>query len=89
MTHVEPSNRNAALWMAGWLAAMLTMAVAGREAVSQIGAFQVMELRALIGMVLLYPLVRSNGGFAAMKTAHPGATRCIMARSSAGWWRSP
>lgn len=71
MTRIEPSNRKAALWMAGWLAAMLTMAVAGREAVSQIGAFQVMELRALIGMILLFPLVRSNGGFAAMKTAHP------------------
>lgn len=71
MTAVEPSNSKAAIWMAGWLTAMLTMAVAGREAVSQIGAFQVMELRAIIGMFLLYPLVRINGGFAGMKTAHP------------------
>lgn len=57
--------------MAGWLAAMLTMAVAGRETVNQLGAFQVMELRAIIGMFLLYPLVHFNGGIAAMKTAHP------------------
>ena len=61
----------AALWMAGWLAAMVTMAVAGRETVSQLSAFQVMELRALIGLVLLSPLVMSNGGIAGMKTRHP------------------
>lgn len=71
MTTVEPSNTKAAFWMGGWLTAMLTMAVAGREAVSQLGAFQVMELRAIIGMALLYPLVRANGGFAGMKTTHP------------------
>lgn len=71
MSPVEPSNTKAALWMLGWLTAMLTMAVAGREAVSQLGAFQVMELRAMIGMLLLYPLIRINGGLAAMKTAHP------------------
>ncbi len=70
MSPVEPSNTKAALWMLGWLTAMLTMAVAGREAVSQLGAFQVMELRAIIGMLLLYPLIRINGGLAAMKTAH-------------------
>ena len=57
--------------MGGWLAAMVTMAVAGRETVNQLSAFQVMELRAIIGFILLLPLVFANGGFAAMKTRYP------------------
>ncbi len=61
----------AALWMGGWLAAMVTMAVAGRETVNQLSAFQVMELRAIIGFILLLPLVFANGGFSAMKTRYP------------------
>jgi drug/metabolite transporter (DMT)-like permease len=61
----------AALWMAGWLSLMLMVAVAGREALREINVFQLMELRSLIGFVLLYPLIRRNGGFAAMKTARP------------------
>lgn len=57
--------------MAGWLAAMVTMAVAGRETASQLNVFQVMEIRAIIGFFLLLPLVLSSGGIAAMKTSHP------------------
>ena len=53
MQSQEASIPKAALWMGGWLAAMVTMAVAGRETVNQLSAFQVMELRALIGLVLL------------------------------------
>jgi len=59
----------AALWMAGWLAAMTIMAVAGREATSEIAVFQIMEMRSVIGLAMLYPLVRSAGGFAAMRSA--------------------
>ncbi len=65
------SHLKAALWMAGWLAAMVTMAIAGRETVSRLSAFQVMELRAIIGFFLLMPLVLSSGGFRAMVTSHP------------------
>jgi drug/metabolite transporter (DMT)-like permease len=61
----------AALWMAGWLSLMLMVTVAGREALREINVFQVMELRSLIGFILLYPLIRRNGGFAAMKTSRP------------------
>jgi drug/metabolite transporter (DMT)-like permease len=61
----------AALWMAGWLCLMLMVTVAGREALREINVFQVMELRSLIGFFLLYPLVRRNGGLAAMKTSRP------------------
>ena len=55
--------------MAGWLACIVVMTVAGREATSRISVFEVMELRSLIGIVLLYPLVRRNGGFREMRTA--------------------
>ena len=71
MQSPQPSLTLAALWMCGWLAAMVTMAVAGRETVSQLSAFQVMELRAIIGFFLLLPLVFAGGGFAAMRTQHP------------------
>src|SRR6201996_9325566 len=64
-----PSKPKAALWMAGWLAQMLVVAVAGREALRQVNVFQLMELRTLIGFLLLYPLVRANGGFTSMKTS--------------------
>ena len=58
----------AALWMAGWLALMLVMVVAGREGMRGMNVFQLMELRSVLGFVLLYPLIYSNGGFAALKT---------------------
>ena len=71
MTNYLHANAKAAAWMSGWLVFMVTMAVAGRETVNQLNAFQVMELRAIIGIFLIMPLVMRAGGFAAMKTAHP------------------
>ncbi len=71
MMQQTQSHLKAAMWMSGWLAAMVTMAVAGKATVSVLSAYQVMELRAVIGLVLLSPLVISAGGFSAMKTAHP------------------
>lgn len=71
MTAPQPSNARAALWMSGWLMAMLTMAVAGREAAREISVFQVMELRSIIGFFMLLPLVMAAGGFSAMKTKRP------------------
>jgi drug/metabolite transporter (DMT)-like permease len=60
----------AALWMAGWLALMLVMAVAGREALRQLNVFQLMEVRSVLGfLLLLYPLIQLNGGLAIVKTA--------------------
>jgi drug/metabolite transporter (DMT)-like permease len=66
-----PSKPMAALWMAGWLALMLIVAVAGRETTRELNVFQIMELRSLLGLCMLYPLVRLGGGLAAMKTARP------------------
>ena len=63
-----PSKTLAALWMAGWLTLMLVIAIAGREALREINVFQLMEMRSLLGFLMLYPLVRANGGLAAMRT---------------------
>jgi drug/metabolite transporter (DMT)-like permease len=58
----------AALWMAGWLSQMLIIAIAGREAAREINVFQLLEMRSILGFLMLYPLIRAAGGFAAMKT---------------------
>ncbi|WJR74819.1 DMT family transporter [Bradyrhizobium sp. NP1] len=63
-----PSIPLAALWMAGWLALMLIMVVAGREAMRELSAFQLMELRAVLGLCMLYPLVHVSGGVSVVKT---------------------
>jgi len=57
--------------MAGWLAQMLIVAVAGRETTRELNVFQIMEVRSIIGFLMLYPLIRMHGGFAAMKTSRP------------------
>jgi drug/metabolite transporter (DMT)-like permease len=62
------SKTLAALWMAGWLALTLIITLAGREAARVINVFQLMEMRAVLGFLMLYPLVRAKGGFGAMKT---------------------
>src|SRR5260370_35092505 len=66
-----PSKPRAALWMAGWLALMMIVAIAGRETTRELNVFQIMELRSILGLFMLYPLIRSSGGFAAMKTSRP------------------
>ncbi|MHC2371585.1 drug/metabolite transporter (DMT)-like permease [Bradyrhizobium diazoefficiens] len=58
----------AALWMAGWLSLTLVMAVAGREAVREMNVFQVMEVRSLLGLCMLYPMIRRAGGFGTLRT---------------------
>ena len=67
----QPSNLKAAFWMAGWLSAMLIMAIAGRETTRELHVFQIMEMRSVIGLFMLYPLIHLGGGFAALKTARP------------------
>lgn len=56
--------------MAGWLACMVVMAVAGRETTRELHVFQVMELRSLLGLVMLVPAIVAAGGLAALKTGH-------------------
>ena len=63
-----PSKRKAAAWVSGWLFLMLVIVVAAREATRTLHVFQIMEMRSLLGLVLLYPLVHREGGFASMRT---------------------
>jgi drug/metabolite transporter (DMT)-like permease len=81
--------RRALPWMAGWLTLMTVIAVAGREATRTLPVWQVMELRSLIGLVLLYPLVRAAGGFAAMRTSRlrqHAARNTVHYLAQAGWF---
>ena len=59
---------HAAAWMAGWLTLMVVIAVAGREATRELSVFQIMLMRSVLGMVLLWPLVHAAGGLSAMRT---------------------
>jgi drug/metabolite transporter (DMT)-like permease len=63
-----PSKPIAALWMAGWLALMLIIAIAGREALRELNVFQLMLMRSTIGLCLLYPLIYRSGGFSVVRT---------------------
>ena len=75
--------------MAGWLALMLVMVVAGREATKSLHVFQIMEMRSLLGLVLLYPLVRAGGGLAAMRTGRAGlhiARNAVHYGAQFGWF---
>jgi drug/metabolite transporter (DMT)-like permease len=65
------SNSKAALWMAGSISSFLVMSVAGRATTASLNVFQVMEMRSVIGFIMLLPLVFAVGGFAAMRTKRP------------------
>jgi len=47
--------------MAGWLALMLVMAVAGRETTRELHVFQIMEMRSVIGLVMPRSWPRDRG----------------------------
>jgi drug/metabolite transporter (DMT)-like permease len=75
--------------MAGWLSLMVVIAVAGREATRELAVFQVMELRSLLGLAMLYPLIRRHGGFAAMKSArvrHHAARNVVHYAAQFAWF---
>jgi drug/metabolite transporter (DMT)-like permease len=57
--------------MGGSIASFLTMTVAGRAVMPELDVFQVMEMRSVIGWLILLPLVIASGGFAAMRTKRP------------------
>jgi drug/metabolite transporter (DMT)-like permease len=77
--------------MAGWLSLMLVVAVAGREAAREINVFQIMEIRTVAGLLMLYPLIRLYGGFATLKTSRPMAhiaRNLIHYAAQLGWFFS-
>lgn len=73
VTNPYASTTKAALWMGAWLALMLGMTLASREVTREISVLQLMELRSVIGFLMLLPLVFAAGGFQAMKTSRPVA----------------
>ena len=73
MPAATSSPRKAIVWMAGWLTAMIVIAVAGREATRTLHVFQIMELRSVLGFAMLWPLVHASGGLAAMRTRRIGS----------------
>ncbi|MBN9248958.1 MAG: DMT family transporter [Mesorhizobium sp.] len=83
-----PSLPKAALWMALSIASFLGMTVAGRETTNVLNVFQVLELRSVIGLLILLPLVMTSGGFAAMMTERPVmhlARNVVHYMGQAGW----
>jgi drug/metabolite transporter (DMT)-like permease len=64
----QPSLAKAALWMALSIASFLAMSVAGRETTQVLGVFQVLELRSVIGWLMILPVVMMSGGFGAMRS---------------------
>jgi drug/metabolite transporter (DMT)-like permease len=69
----EQSNLKAAFWMVCSLGCMLVMTWSGREITRDLSVFQAMEMRSVIGLLLLLPLVHRAGGLRAMRTLRPGA----------------
>jgi len=89
MPAATASPRKAAAWMVGWLTAMLVMAVAGREATRTLHVFQIMEMRSVLGFVLLWPLLHASGGLAAMRTHRLGrhiARNTVHYGAQFGWF---
>ena len=89
MPAATASPRKAAAWMVGWLSAMLVMAVAGREATRTLHVFQIMEMRSVLGFVLLWPLLHASGGLAAMRTDRLGrhvARNTVHYGAQFGWF---
>ena len=89
MPVATPSLRKAAGWMAGWLVAMVVIAVAGREAARSLSVFQIMEMRSVLGLALLAPLVHAAGGLTAMRTQRVGthlARHTVHYAAQYGWF---
>lgn len=67
----DKSSLKAILWMAASIVLFLIMAVAGRALTTHLNVLQVLEMRSVIGFLLLMPLVHRAGGLPAMKTNYP------------------
>lgn len=65
------SNLRAAFWMMCSLACLLLMTLSGREITRQLHVLQVMEMRSILGWLMLFPLVQRAGGLGAMATGRP------------------
>ena len=89
LMHRPASKLMAALWMTGWLSLMLVMVVAGREAMRELNVFELMELRCLIGLLMLSPVIALSGGFATLRTTRlkqHAARNLIHYGAQLGWF---
>src|SRR6201995_1322190 len=78
-----------ALWMSGWRGLMLVMVVAGREAMRELSAFQLMDLRSSLGFCFLLPVILMNGGLSIVKTKRlpwDAARNLVHYGSQLGWF---
>lgn len=85
----QPSLRLAALWVGGWLLLMVVITVAGREAMRELSVFQLLFLRSVLGLAMLWPLVQRAGGLAAMGSQRPGlhlARNLVHYAAQYGWF---
>lgn len=83
------SLKLAALWMGGWLALMVVIAVAGRQAMRELTVFQIMWMRSVLGVAMLWPLVRAAGGWAAVRTQRlplHGLRNAVHYAAQYGWF---
>lgn len=83
------SVARAATWMSGWLTLMVVIAVAGREALRELSVVQLMLMRSVLGVALLWPLVRAAGGLAAVRTERlreHGLRNAVHYAAQYGWF---
>lgn len=69
---VAPSITGAALWMLGALASFAAMAVGGRELSVELGTFEILFLRSMVGLLALIALLAAHGGAAQLRTRRLG-----------------
>lgn len=68
MNQANPAA-TAALWMLGTIASFLAMSVAGRELSAELGTFQILLLRSVVGLVVVL-LVARHLGWHCLRTRH-------------------
>lgn len=61
----------AALWMAGSIASFVLMSIAGRETTAALHVVQVMEMRSVLGLLIILPFVFMGGGLSVVATRRP------------------
>ena len=75
------------MWMAGSIASFLAMSIAGRATTAELNVFQVLELRSVIGFVMLLPLVypiplRFNNSPRQLKKLNPSVVKPVTAHTA-------
>ena len=60
----------AAFWMMGTLTSFIALAIGGRELSSDLGTFEILFFRSVIGLAVVV-LLASRNGWETLKTAQP------------------